>query len=392
MTGAGSGLDEFRGNAPRKAPNARTLAGTADNPGCNARRVLDAAGVDKGLIARQIGRPAPEGQSVFALQRGNRFERDVKDNAYGLLIALLRDEGFPVGPLRILPLRDLYPINPHQPELALAQRATETRQAITAMAGGLPDAYNLIDGAALEWDFGGAVARLETDGIAWRIGEHIHVIEVKSFPIVDGRADGEKLGSAARQAAVYVAAIQDLLNAAGLDRGLVSTTILLVCPRNTSLVPTLRKVNVARQVRALRRMLVGRTPIADLLAQLPPGLTLDTTGLNDEDAAAQLTAVIDTLGNNYLPSCLNNCPLAFHCRQQARAAGEPGCLGGDARSTLGSIRSLTRAVDLANGAPANPEESDAAALLSRASRLAAAAGLPPATPLSSRRPRRRAVS
>ena len=58
-----------------KLPNARTLAAIRANPACNARRVLDAAGVDKAALAERLGRPVPEGQSKFALQRGNRFER-----------------------------------------------------------------------------------------------------------------------------------------------------------------------------------------------------------------------------------------------------------------------------------------------------------------------------
>ena len=52
------------------------------------------------------------------------------------------------------------------------------------MAEGREDACNLIDGGALQWDFGGAIARLEADGIAWRIGDTIRVVEIKSFPIV----------------------------------------------------------------------------------------------------------------------------------------------------------------------------------------------------------------
>ena len=152
----------------------------------------------------------PEGQSVFAMQRGNRFERLVKEDNYAELIRLLREKGYPVAAVRVLPLRDIYPIDPRKPDVALGKRAAETRNAILAMAEGRDDAYNLIDGGALQWDFGGAVARLEADGIAWRIGDLIRVIEIKSFPVVDGRADSEKVGAAAWQSAVYVAALGDL--------------------------------------------------------------------------------------------------------------------------------------------------------------------------------------
>ena len=40
-----AGLAALRGPLPVKSPNARTLAALRENPACNARRVLDAAGV-----------------------------------------------------------------------------------------------------------------------------------------------------------------------------------------------------------------------------------------------------------------------------------------------------------------------------------------------------------
>ena len=134
-------LAELRGELPRKAPNARVLAAIRENPACNARRVLDAAAIDKSAIAKRLGRPVPEGQSVFAMQRGNRFERLVKDDNYAELIRLLREKGYPVGAVRVLPLRDIYPVDPRRPEIALAKRAAETRTAIVAMAEAREDAY-----------------------------------------------------------------------------------------------------------------------------------------------------------------------------------------------------------------------------------------------------------
>jgi hypothetical protein len=348
------------------------LAAIRANPACNARRVLDAAGVDKAVLAERLGRPVPEEQSKFALQRGNRFERLVKDDNYAELIRLLREVGYPVEAVRVLPLRDLYPINPGNPSIALATRAAETRNAIIAMAQGKPDAYNLIDGGALQWDFGGAIARLEADGIAWRIGDRIRVVEIKSFPVVDGRADPEKVGGAAWQTAVYVAALVDLLEAQGLEPSIVSNEVLLVCAKNTSLVPTVEKIDVSRQVRTLRRMLARRVTIPTILAALPPGVTLDTAGMSDADAAAHIADVLDTLGTNYEASCLSTCPLALHCRDTARLSGNPACAGLD----LGSVRSIGRALELANGAPPDAAEKDIADHLLRAARLLDQATLP----------------
>jgi hypothetical protein len=368
-----AGLAALRGTLKQKPPNARTLAAIRSNPACNARRVLDAAGVDKAALADKLGRPVPEEQSKFALQRGNRFERLVKDDNYAELIRLLREAGYPVGAVRVLPLRDLYPINTRNPALALGKRASETKSAIIAMAEGRDDAYNLIDGGALQWDFGGAIARLEADGIAWRIGDKIRVVEIKSFPIVDGRADSEKVGGAVWQTAVYVAALVDLLEEVGLDPSVVSTEVLLVCAKNTSLVPTVVKVDVTAQVRTLRRMLARRATIPMILASLEPGVTLDTPDMTDDEAAEHIAGVLETLGTSYASSCLSTCPLAVHCRETARVSGNPACADLD----IGSVRSIGRALELANGAPPDSSEEDVAAQLMRAARLLATAGIEP---------------
>jgi hypothetical protein len=366
-------LAALRGTLKQKSPNARTLAAIRANPACNARRVLDAAGVDKAALADRLGSPVPEEQSKFALQRGNRFERLVKDDNYGELIRLLREADFPAEPPRILQLRDLYPINTRKPAIALAKRASETRKAIVSMAEGREDAYNLIDGGALEWNFGGAIARLEADGIAWRIGDQIRIVEIKSFPIVDGRADSEKVGGAVWQMAVYVAAIVDLLEAEGLSPDMISKEALLVCAKNTSLVPTVVKVDVTAQERTLRRMLARRATIPTILGSLEPGVTLDTIGMTEDDAAEHIANVLEALGTSYDSSCLSTCPLAIHCRETARVSGSPACADLD----IGSVRSIGRALELSEGAPPDSSEEDIAAQLQRAARLLASAGISP---------------
>ena len=88
--------------------------------------------------------------------------------------------------------------------------------------------------------------------------------------------------------------------------------------------------------------------------------TLDTTGLDEAAASEHLDGVLTRLGTNYVPSCLAACPLSFHCRERARASGEPGVLGVDARASLAGVSSLTRAVALADGADAEPNEVETA--------------------------------
>lgn len=362
-------LARFRGDLPFKPPNARSLAATIENPGRTARRVFDAAGVDIRAMSERIGAPMPEEQSVFAINRGTRFEEDLKADSYAKLLALLRSAGFKVDEPIILPLRRMYPVSPRNVDEMLRKRADATRDAILRMAAGDDSAPNLIDGGALQWDFGGAMARLETDGIAWRLGGRIRVLEIKSFPIVDGRGDPEKVGAAAWQAAVYVSAIQDMLTEAGYEREAVSSQVLLVCPKNTSLVPTLAPLDVARQARSLRRLLNGRKEVPEILAALGEGISLKTEGMDEPTAASHLAEVLQRLGTNYLPSCLASCPLAYHCRDRARAEGDPACIGPEVRTGLAGVTSLPRVLELTAGAPPTPSEADTAEILQRANRL-----------------------
>ena len=41
------------------------------------------------------------------------------------------------------------------------------------------------------------------------------MVEIKSFSVIDGQADGEKVAAAAIQSAVYVMALRDLLAGLG---------------------------------------------------------------------------------------------------------------------------------------------------------------------------------
>jgi hypothetical protein len=369
----GAKLEQLAKGVRRASANARALAAMADNPACQARRVFDAAGIDKSNLAKTVGKAPPAEQSPFAIARGNRFEEDVKENEYKVIVDLLRENNFPVGEVLYRNLRREFPIKPGMAKEAkdkiLVLRAQETRKTVIEMAKAAPGALQLIDGGALQWDYGGVMARLEADGIAWRLGGRIHVIEIKSFPIVDGQADPDKVGSAARQAAVYVAALQDLLEKEGLDPDLVSTRILLVCPKNTSLMPTARVVDVERQVRSLRRMVANRASIDEIVDRLEPGANLDPTGLSTEAARKKLDGVLESIGTNYVPGCLGACPLAYHCRDRARTAGDPACLGSDVRASLGVVRTLPRVLELANGNAPKAGEEDVATMLANARRF-----------------------
>ncbi|MGX8906224.1 hypothetical protein ACR820_13510 [Streptomyces netropsis] len=204
-TGLRQRLADLRGPAVAPHPlDARALAALAANPGCHRRALLDGAGIDKGALARALGSPATFGQSQFAFVRGNAFEARIKDDGGAELIRLLR-ERLGEGPQEPgpdpAPAPDLSAVGP------------EGRAARTALA--LRDAtaagrWTLLDHPLLALAVAGTPVYLEPDAVVVHPDGSWTVVEIKSFAMIDGAADTAKVGAAARQAAVYALALEDV--------------------------------------------------------------------------------------------------------------------------------------------------------------------------------------
>ncbi|MFF5131909.1 hypothetical protein ACFY41_33960 [Streptomyces syringium] len=204
-TGLRQRLADLRGPAVAPHPlDARALAALAANPGCHRRALLDGAGIDKGALARALGSPATFGQSQFAFVRGNAFESRVKDDGGAELIRLLRErlgEGSAEPGPDPAPAPDLSAVGP------------EGRAARTALA--LRDAtaagrWTLLDHPLLALQVAGTPVYLEPDAVVVHPDGSWTVVEIKSFAMIDGAADTAKVGAAARQAAVYALALEDV--------------------------------------------------------------------------------------------------------------------------------------------------------------------------------------
>ncbi|WP_338931388.1 hypothetical protein WEB32_12575 [Streptomyces netropsis] len=204
-TGLRQRLADLRGPAVAPHPlDARALAALAANPGCHRRALLDGAGIDKGALARALGSPATFGQSQFAFVRGNAFEARVKGDGGAELIRLLRErlgEGSHEPGPDPAPAPDLSAVGP------------EGRAARTALA--LRDAtatgrWTLLDHPLLALPVAGTPVYLEPDAVVVHPDGSWTVVEIKSFAMIDGAADTSKVGAAARQAAVYALALEDV--------------------------------------------------------------------------------------------------------------------------------------------------------------------------------------
>ncbi|WP_055587089.1 hypothetical protein [Peterkaempfera griseoplana] len=389
-------LARLRGPVPQRSLDARALAALAANPGCRRRALLDAAGVDKAALADRLGSPAPFGQSPFAIVRGNVFESRVKADGYAELLLLLQQRlGLPEPGAAELAVPDLLP------RAGTAVRTERTRQ-VLADAAAHRGRWTLLDHPMLCLEVAGSPAFLEPDAVVVRPDGRWTVVEIKSFPVLDGSADPAKVGAAARQAAVYVLALQQTAaELAGVKpdpdpyaapEGLAAapdTAVLLVCPRDFSNRPTAAVVDVRRELSVTRRQLQRMTGIEQLLEALPEGVGFDLS--TDDDGSpvrstGQLGESVAAVPAAYSPDCLSTCELGFHCRQEARCAGAVEQLGRAVRGELGSLRTVGDALAAAAGAGTDPAD-EAAARLARAAALRAEAlGRRPSAPGSGEAP------
>ncbi|MEN3613264.1 hypothetical protein [Plantactinospora sp. ZYX-F-223] len=363
-------LAAIRGGAKPKRHNARTIAALTRNPGCTRRAVLDTAGVDKQRLAAYIDFPARFGQSGFAIARGNAFEVQVKASGAAELVKLLRERlGLPIPEVAYDDLETVTGREKETPEVRYAR----SRALLLRAAAGEDGAGTLFDHPLLALDVAGQRVYLEPDLIAFQHEGRFHVVEIKSFAVVDGQADPGKVSAAAIQSAVYVLAMRQMLAEAGHDPEIVAHDVVLVCPRDFSNQPTAVLVDVRKQLAVLRRQLGRMTKVEAMLAALPPNLSFDLAPDADGVPTRAPEALVDalhTIDARYAPDCLSVCELAYFCRAEAR--GCTAALGTSAREELGGIERVETALGLAKGelTPAEEQE-EAATLLRNAARLRA---------------------
>ncbi|MCJ1677172.1 hypothetical protein MTF65_07420 [Streptomyces sp. APSN-46.1] len=355
-------LADLRGPAvPPRPLDARALAALAANPGCGRRALLDGAGVDKTALAAALGSPASFGQSQFAIVRGNSFEAKVKGDGGAELLRLVH-ERLGAGAEAPGPDARVPDLTAAGPEGRAARTALALREATAA--GEAAGVWTLLDHPMLALEVAGSPAYLEPDAVVVHPDGRWTVVEIKSFPMIDGSADAAKVGAAARQAAVYVLALER--TAEKLAGATVGHQVLLVCPKDFSNLPTAAVVDVRRERAVTRRQLDRLTRVEELARALPEGLSFDPAR-----PAEELTEAVSAVSAAYAPECLAACELAFHCRDRARTAGEVTALGRSVRGELGALTTVEAALAAAAGC-GSPEDPTSAAL-HRAARLRAEA-------------------
>ncbi|MCZ9336971.1 hypothetical protein NGM37_04165, partial [Streptomyces sp. TRM76130] len=114
-------------------------------------------------------------------------------------------------------------------------------------------------------------------------------------------ADPAKVGAAARQAAVYVLALEAA--AARLSPApRVRHRVLLVCPKDFSNLPTAAAVDVRKQRAVTARQLTRLTRLEEIADALPEGACFAP-----DRPAEELTAAVEAVPAAYAPECLSSC-------------------------------------------------------------------------------------
>ncbi|WP_067182208.1 hypothetical protein [Microtetraspora niveoalba] len=350
-------LDALRGGAAPVDHSARTVAALAGNPGCDRRAVLDAAGISKRNTAVHLGHPAPFGQSPFALARARSFEELVKADRWAHLRRLLRETlGLPISGISCVDIGaggDATREPRHARTREELRRALEEGERADGERAGGGEAA-LVERPLLRLPVAGHEVYLEPAVVVVRAGGRFHIVEIKSFAVIDGAADPAQVAAASRLSAVYVYALKAMFAAEGVDPGLVSHEVVLVCPKDFANHPTATLLDVRLQLAALRRQLSRLTRVDRILDRLPADLTFSLEQSTDELARA-----VRTVEARYAPECLSTCEMAYFCRSDARAAGSLDVLGRVTRDDLGGLGSVDAVLDLASGehgAPAGHAE------------------------------------
>lgn len=354
--------------------------------------------MNKAALASALGSPSAFGQSQFALTRGNAFEAKVKADGGAELLRLVHEKlDRSAEPPTQARVPDLTATGPQG---RTARTALELREAAAH-----PGAWTLLDHPMLALDVAGSPAFLEPDAVVVHPDGSWTVVEIKSFPLLDGSADPAKVGAAARQAAVYVLALEEVAARLGAEpegradaEGVsaprpegsspvdssapaeasprpstpggaprVRHRILLVCPRDFSNLPAASAVDIRKQRAVTARQLARLTRIEEIADALPEG-----TCFSPELPAEDLSAAVESVPAAYAPECLSACELAFHCRARSRREGAVTTLGRPARAELGGLTTVEDVLAAARGEAGDPDD-PAVAALRRAAALRAEA-------------------
>jgi hypothetical protein len=329
--------------SPEKRDTRRRFEQWARNPECEANATSAILGVSMVEVAGREGLKPTMGQSPFALQRGERFERQLFRHAATLLRAELEKNG--ILPSESQGLADLRMrhLGGRCRDLDDARASTLDLLRSLAETGIGPKGPTLVAGATICVP-GRAMlpeAILVLDAVvirkAGRLPELV-VGEIKTYPDRGGHTDPTELAGARAQAGVYVHGLTEVLRSQNWsDRINVATKGFLVLTKPGSNRPSIRADEDLRyQAERAARGLEKLRSLAERTAPLgaPP---------------ADPIAAIMAAPTHYEEACVRFCDRAPACFARALSARDAAILGDDVARLIGAM-SLDRVRELLHGA------------------------------------------
>jgi hypothetical protein len=132
------------------------------------------------------------------------------------------------------------------------------------------------------------------------------------------------------------------------------------------LTPTLLRQNLEARIRRAEQLLAATPDPAQILSNLPGDLQFPAVDVDPNERVELLEDLLDMVGTNYRPACLQDCGMARLCRSRAHDQGLPALCGSAVVRQLPGVSTLARAVDLSERASPRPDEVHVAAALERA--------------------------
>jgi hypothetical protein len=322
----------------------------ARNPHCQANALSAVHNVPMADVAKHEGHKPTMGQSPFAIQRGQTFERSLfRDEGEALRSALQAARLLPAEASGLADFRLRLNGGPFH-SLDDARSATSAWFARLAERDhGVADPW-LAAGATVSIPGGVMLpeAILVLDALVVRHDTRPRTLivgEIKTYPDRGGFTDPSELATARAQAGVYVHGLELVLDELHLKQHVsVSNSGFLVLTRPGFNRPSIRPGEDLRyQATRARRGF-------ELLRVAAEGLPRGSGKAGVEEICGAPV--------HYQDTCVTFCDRASLCRTRALEAGNAAALGDDVARFLGDI-SLTRALTLLGGAPpATPAEAD----------------------------------
>ena len=324
----------------------------AKNPTCDANTISAVHNIRLDKAAEKVpGLKLSFGQSPFALARGNTFEAGLfYDDAARIRESLERKNCLPADSSGFLDLR--LRMNGGTNVSTIDDALSLTTQWLQNLAAGDANPASIVAAPMLKIPRGVILpeALLIVDVVTVTLGgdgrHTVTVGEVKVFPDRGGHTDPHQVASARAQAGLYRRAFEMVVEELGIeDRVTIAPTGFLVFTWPGSNQPSIRaNEDLAFQaIRAER----GFARLEEVAA----GIVRDDDFSSDEPTLIQ--RVLDA-PTDYSEACLGFCDLAPRCHARALAADDSVILGDDAKRLLGET-TITRALDLLNGATANDD-------------------------------------